>query len=1480
VSNYSAAVLALSPKRYYRLGETSGTAANDLGSDAQNGTIQAAGTGVTLNQASLIPSDAANASMLFTPASAGYITLPTTGLPTGASAWSIVAWVKMPATLPSGFPTIFCFGTASTNKMAILMYRASSTVIEVDDWSGTVLTWGTAPVANGVYFLAATYDGTILRLYVNGALVNSVAKTFAITAGSAQIGNDSTADYWSGIIDEVAFFGSALTLAQIQSLYAAARARTVPATAALSGTQTRTVPTTAALIGTLTRPAPATASLSIISPSRSTPTSAALIATSSRTISTSGALQASGIRTISTSGALQATTTRTIPATAALISSRTRAMPASTALLNVLIRTTPASVALFSTSILAQDTFAGRSVSGSSTVSFGTASDGSAWQAPLWATLLTTGVSGGEGYLMSSSGGAAGGAAFLGSVALRDVDLTCRFKFGTVSGNPLFQLCFRGKDANNYTDIAINATTGALTLERWSSGNNASFAMGTFGALTAGTFYHLRIQSDGSTCRAKVWQDGSSEPGTFAYSATDTFLASQIAGFFGVGITNVTATTQATGVQFDNLIASLVYLNQQLYVTPTGNDTTGNGSAGSPYLTLQRGFDAISPGGTLHVAAGTYTQASGVILLARASGTADKRITLQSDTKWAAKITGTNSFTIFECDGSYVDILGFDVSATDNICSYGIVAKGNFCSVQRCYCHDILAVNNGNIGGAGISGQNSGNNYISGPVDVIGNFITRIGQDGTNTNAPYVHAIYMSCQGGNIWNNLVAGCGGSAVSLGHGASGLHVDNNTFVGCLNGGIALWSGWPTEGPGPNDYTTITNNILAHNIGTANGYPVYTPGIWEDGANVGPHNTYANNLLFDNIVSTQAGWVGLQYQFDSGGVLTNTVFADPQFVNDQKDGSGDYHLKSASPAINAGGTTSAPTIDYDGLTRPLLGASIDIGAYEATAVASFIPRALDSLFVITTNTRILAASGTLSTTSQRTIGATAALIGGRVIPMSAALQATGSRIVPTTVALIGTFARTSAASGALQVSAARILSATSALSATKTRSVPGQGALLSTGTRTVGASVALAFTNTRTVSSVQVALLTMNVRTVPTTGAMLAASIRMVPATGAVLKQASRSIPASAPLSITRIIPTAVALGWTITRTIPASAAFAWTMTRQVPTTGALLSTSIRTVPATGALMQQGITRTISATGALQVTLTRTITESAALLRQFSRAMGTSAALLSTTSRSVGASSALLSSASRSVGASSALLSTRTRTMTADVALALTGTATRTVPASGALLATTSRSVGASVAVGLSNVTRTVPATAAILRQANRVIGASTPLQVTGSRQVAVEASLSSQASRSIPGNAVLIATLTRSSGATVVLIATLSRTLGTSAALTLPGVKFRDIPCSASLSGGSRVIPATVALRGTRTRSIPCTTSISLSFEGLQIGIPASAALQSTSIRFVVCTVALLASNASLRFRSGVADVRVRSGQSDVRVRSETVIVTVS
>lgn len=75
-------------------------------------------------------------------------------------------------------------------------------------------------VANTWTYLAATYDGTTMRLYSNGVQVASQPQTGAIatSANPLQIGGDSLyGQFFQGTIDEVRVYNVALTAAQIQT---------------------------------------------------------------------------------------------------------------------------------------------------------------------------------------------------------------------------------------------------------------------------------------------------------------------------------------------------------------------------------------------------------------------------------------------------------------------------------------------------------------------------------------------------------------------------------------------------------------------------------------------------------------------------------------------------------------------------------------------------------------------------------------------------------------------------------------------------------------------------------------------------------------------------------------------------------------------------------------------------------------------------------------------------------------------------------------------------------------------------------------------------------------------------------------------------------------------------------------------------------------------------------------------------------------
>jgi glucose/arabinose dehydrogenase/PKD repeat protein len=85
---------------------------------------------------------------------------------------------------------------------------------------GEQRTRGTAQLPlNAWTHLAATYDGTTLRLYVNGAQVSSKAQTGAVAASTGPLklgGNAIWGEWYAGLMDDVRVYDRALTTAEIQ----------------------------------------------------------------------------------------------------------------------------------------------------------------------------------------------------------------------------------------------------------------------------------------------------------------------------------------------------------------------------------------------------------------------------------------------------------------------------------------------------------------------------------------------------------------------------------------------------------------------------------------------------------------------------------------------------------------------------------------------------------------------------------------------------------------------------------------------------------------------------------------------------------------------------------------------------------------------------------------------------------------------------------------------------------------------------------------------------------------------------------------------------------------------------------------------------------------------------------------------------------------------------------------------------------------
>ena len=372
------------------------------------------------------------------------------------------------------------------------------------------------------------------------------------------------------------------------------------------------------------------------------------------------------------------------------------------------------------------------------------------------------------------------------------------------------------------------------------------------------------------------------------------------------------------------------------YVATSGSDSN-NGSKTSPWRTISHAGKVVAPGDTVHVLPGVYRES----VFLDNSGTSSQRIRFISDTPWKAQVTGDGSGNpaIQIRKANYVDIVGFEVT---NVNGYiGIETLASYSQIVGNLVHDVSGgckQGRFGLGGAGINLVPPGHD-----VDVIGNVVHDVGDylnphgcEGTHgmyvENAPSPNAGGYSTRASN---NILYRNESDGITSWHCATQMVLVNNLIF--ENGKMGILVAANDRGC-LNDNSIINNNIVVHNgwhdfctstnpsqcpIGNHSG-----KGGIEEGGLTGRNNRYANNLSYQNLYN---GAQDDAIHLSTGTQSNNIVGVDPQFVNYQPDGSGDYHLKPSSPAIDKGtSAVQAPSYDFDNQARPY-GAGYDIGAYE---------------------------------------------------------------------------------------------------------------------------------------------------------------------------------------------------------------------------------------------------------------------------------------------------------------------------------------------------------------------------------------------------------------------------------------------------------------------------------------------------------------------------------------------------------------------
>lgn len=151
------------------------------------------------------------------------------------TAWTLVAWIKVEAT--GGTQEIVCWDSGYPNQWCGLELNASlePVVWRHDSSDGYPIAASSALTVGGTYRLTGRWDGSTLSLRVNGVTVASVASATSMYAAATPrliIGTaDGNASRFSGVIDEVAWYATAISDVKDTAEYAAGTTSAPAATA-------------------------------------------------------------------------------------------------------------------------------------------------------------------------------------------------------------------------------------------------------------------------------------------------------------------------------------------------------------------------------------------------------------------------------------------------------------------------------------------------------------------------------------------------------------------------------------------------------------------------------------------------------------------------------------------------------------------------------------------------------------------------------------------------------------------------------------------------------------------------------------------------------------------------------------------------------------------------------------------------------------------------------------------------------------------------------------------------------------------------------------------------------------------------------------------------------------------------------------------------------------------------------------------------
>lgn len=231
--------------------------------------------------------------------------------------------------------------------------------------------------------------------------------------------------------------------------------------------------------------------------------------------------------------------------------------------------------------------------------------------------------------------------------------------------------------------------------------------------------------------------------------------------------------------------------NNTIYVNASGNDTTGNGSAENPYLTIRKGMDTLTENGTLKLSKGTYKGTGNTNI------TISKNMTILGESQVGTIINGTGTNWLFHITPGNT-VLIQNLTLTNGKAAYhptiqqylggAIYNENSNLTVTKCTFigNNAYHINYGGIGGA-ICNQN--------PLGFILKDSTFINNTAFTGGAIHNWGLSKGSYTSNIenctfTNNNATREGGAIQNWGNGGSlTLNISKSTFT---NNKAAVWGG----------------------------------------------------------------------------------------------------------------------------------------------------------------------------------------------------------------------------------------------------------------------------------------------------------------------------------------------------------------------------------------------------------------------------------------------------------------------------------------------------------------------------------------------------------------------------------------------------------------------------------------------------------------------------------------------------------------